>query len=142
MYKYYGGKGVKLSEEWNDFTVFLKDMLPTWKPGLTIDRENSNGDYCKDNCRWMDDIGQANNKSNNRIVEYRGKSMTLSELVRNHCKGVKYATVLVRLGWGWTTEEAIGEKLRDLKPGMRLRKSHLATLANYKSNNQPEEEIC
>lgn len=52
-YKYYGGKGVTYSEDWEDFLNFKNDMYPTYSDELTLDRIDVNGDYTKDNCRWV-----------------------------------------------------------------------------------------
>lgn len=53
-YKYYGGKGIKICEEWNDFSVFHEwSMENGYKEGLSIDRLDSEGDYEPSNCEWV-----------------------------------------------------------------------------------------
>lgn len=53
-YDLYGSSGIKLSDEWrDDFESFYRDMSPTYQPGLSIDRIDPLGNYCKENCRWL-----------------------------------------------------------------------------------------
>jgi hypothetical protein len=51
-YKDYGGRGIKVCEDWNDFNIFSRDMMPNYEKGLQIDRKDNDGNYCKDNCKW------------------------------------------------------------------------------------------
>lgn len=62
-YKNYGGRGIKVCDEWNDnFEKFFKDMKEGYADNLTIDRVDNNGSYCKDNCRWATNTEQQKNK--------------------------------------------------------------------------------
>ncbi len=49
--KDYGGRGIKVCPEWDDFSVFLRDMGEC-PPKLTIERLDVNGNYEKSNCVW------------------------------------------------------------------------------------------
>ena len=61
-YKYYGARGIKLSDEWKDsFPTFYKDMGPR-PEGLSIERVDNNGDYCKENCTWATKAEQVANR--------------------------------------------------------------------------------
>jgi len=62
-YKYYGGRGISIFEEWeNDFIIFFDwAMLNGYQEGLTIDRIDNNGNYEPSNCRWVDMKVQSRN---------------------------------------------------------------------------------
>lgn len=71
LYPLYGGRGIRMSARWDDFTVFLADMGPR-PEGHSIDRINVDGDYCAENCRWATSSQQARNKRTTRYVEVDG----------------------------------------------------------------------
>ena len=67
-YPIYGGVGIKVCPEWDDFEVFLADM-GTRPEGCTIDRIDSTGDYTKSNCRWSNIHIQNRNRSSVKLSE-------------------------------------------------------------------------
>lgn len=71
-YKYYGGKGVKVCEEWNDYSKFKEWALSNgYNDSLSIDRIDANGNYCPLNCRWLtisENTARANKNHTTRRV--------------------------------------------------------------------------
>lgn len=61
-YRWYGQRGIKVCDRWHSFGNFMADMSGTWKPDLSIDRINNDGDYEPENCRWVTRDIQAKNR--------------------------------------------------------------------------------
>lgn len=80
-YSHYGGRGIFMCKEWFDsFECFYSWAIEAgYREGLSIDRIDNDGPYTPDNCRWVTEKAQANNRRNNRMVEFNGKTQTLSQ---------------------------------------------------------------
>ena len=70
-YKYYGGRGVCICDEWlnsyqafKDWAYFAGYDENADKGKCTIDRIDVNGNYCPSNCRWVDMLTQSRNRRN------------------------------------------------------------------------------
>lgn len=106
----YGGRGITISEDWQNFELFDRDMRPSYKEGLTIERIDNDRGYSKENCKWV----------------------TWGEQARNTRKTIKYgnaiiSSVSVKIGGspklisdrvsklGWTLERALATPVRASK---------------------------
>jgi len=80
-YSRYGGKGITVDPDWFIFEHFMRDMGERPK-GTTLDRKNSAGSYCKDNCQWATPQQQMSNIKTNRKITYNGDTKCLAEWLR------------------------------------------------------------
>jgi hypothetical protein len=101
----YGGRGITVCERWMDFTLFFEDMGHN-PPGLSLDRIDNNGSYCKENCRWASPREQGQNRRMSVLITFQGQTFCVSEWARR--VGIKMDTVWKRLYVrGWTVDKAL-----------------------------------
>jgi len=94
QYADYGGRGIRVYDLWWSFDDFLADMGEC-PEGKTIDRIDNDGHYEPGNCRWASRIQQANNKRNNRMITYQGKTQSLPDWCRE--LGIPYGRTYQRI---------------------------------------------
>lgn len=121
-YFYYGGKGIDICYEWQDYLAFEQWALNNGYDEnakshcCTIDRIDNAKGYSPSNCRWADSVVQANNQTKNRIVTYNGTSKTIAEWSKE--LGWNYSVLYFRIArYGWDAERALTEPPRDWSPG-------------------------
>lgn len=82
-FKDYGGRGIRMSEEWrDDFSKFFQDMGRRPSPQHSLDRIDSNGNYEKKNCRWATQEEQFFNRRPSTSIQYFSDETFFSELQR------------------------------------------------------------
>lgn len=103
----YGGRGIKVCDEWRDSFEAFRDWALThgYRDDLTIDRIDVNGNYEPSNCRWATAKAQGNNKRNNRIIEINGEAHTLTEWA--DIKGINPQSIRSRIARGWKPDRAV-----------------------------------
>ena len=106
-YKDYGGRGITVCDEWRHsysaFSTWAKQN--GYANNLSIDRIDNNKGYSPENCRWVNDFVQGNNKRSNAVFTIDGETKTVTQWARRY--GIKPITVFSRLYKGMGIVEAL-----------------------------------
>lgn len=118
FYKDYGGRGIKVCDEWmdkkNGHANFQKWALESgWHEFLTIDRIDVNGNYEPSNCRWATPKEQSNNRRDNNYITIGGVTKTAQEWADQ--VGISMNGFKSRINSGWSEEELLQPKKKPLK---------------------------
>lgn len=93
-YENYGGRGIKISPEWESFETFFADMGHP-PEGTTLDRKETNGPYRADNCKWSTWKEQHRNRRDNHLLTAFGSTKCLTEWAEEY--GLAVTTLKHRL---------------------------------------------
>ena len=135
-------KDRKPNEDWLDFGNFLRDMgyRPTDKH--TLEREDNNLPYSSENCRWATMAEQAVNTSRNRVVQFKGKSLCISEWEKE--LGLKVGILYYRLKH-WPVEVALsndGQVIAEHKNKMKLNSAKKAKFIEHEGETLSIYQWC
>ena len=108
----YGGRGITVCDEWRNFQNFMDWSFKNgYSETLTLDRIDNDKGYSAENCRWVDEFVQANNKRNNHIVEYNGERLSIKQW--SDKTGIPYKTLHRRIvALHWDIERAINTNVK------------------------------
>lgn len=108
-YNLYGGRGIYICKEWlDDFRNFYNWSINNgYSDELSIDRINNNEHYYPENCRWVNAVTQANNKSTNRTVTIGNENKTLAMWGRDERCQVNIKQFTGRIRYGMDPEKAL-----------------------------------
>lgn len=116
-YPNYGGRGIKMCDEWSNFSAFRDWAMengydPKARRGqCTIDRIDTDKDYSPDNCRWVTMKEQSNNRRNSYTITYNGETHSASGW--SEITGIPGNVIYSRYKAGWP----VGKILSPLKYG-------------------------
>ena len=86
-YHRYGGRGIIVCDEWrNGPELFLEwcDEQGNIPKGFVLDRENNNGNYCPENCRFVTHVVSDRNRRDNIWIEYNNERMIFTDFVSKY----------------------------------------------------------
>jgi hypothetical protein len=103
-YHRYGARGIRVCDRWICFRLFLEDMGERPKD-KTLNRIDNDGDYRPDNCEWATHKEQAQNRGNNKLLTFEGKTLCLTEWAREI--GITREALRNRINKGWSVDDAL-----------------------------------
>ena len=109
-YDRYGGRGIKVCKEWDDFNIFIKDLGLKPSSLHSIDRINNNKGYEASNCRWATKKEQSNNTSSNVYFNYKGAKISAYHISK--LSNLNIQTVTTRLNRGWSITRIINTPVK------------------------------
>lgn len=118
FYSSYGGRGIKVSQEFESFTEFFAHIGP--RPvGLTLDRIDNDGDYAPGNVRWATPQAQMLNRSDNTRLTLNGLTKTMCEWSRE--LGISQSAICQRLyKLKWSVEKALTTPVMTMHEASKL----------------------
>lgn len=113
----YFKKGITICAEWeNDFFAFEKWANENgYTDKLQIDRIDNSKGYSPDNCRWVDNIVNVNNRDTTHYVVYKGQKEALTILARRLGTFRYLDTIRGRLKRGWDVDLAFDTPIKEGK---------------------------
>lgn len=110
-YQYYGGRGIKVCEQWLDSPEqFVKDMGTKPDKTYTIDRIDCNGNYEPSNCKWASKSEQSRNRNDSKTLTIDGIKKHLADWAADY--GMPYLQVYKRIWRGMDPITALTQPLR------------------------------
>lgn len=106
-YNNYGGRGITVCSEWQDFLSFKAWADSSgYAQGLTLERVDVNGNYEPDNCTWEKRTVQSQNRriNSNNTSGYKGVSYEKSQ--KKYSSKIMWNGVKYFLGWFKSPVEA------------------------------------
>ncbi len=111
-YKYYGGRGITVCQEWIEFETFCQWAISHgYKNGLTIERIDPNGNYEPRNCSWIPKSEQSNNTCRSKRINFQSKTQTLRDWANE--LNMDYKMLQRRLAHGWSVEKTFTTPLQE-----------------------------
>ena len=92
------------------YDSYIEHCNKYWEKNTTIDRIDSNWDYCKENCRWATIQEQASNKKKNIIIEVDWEKYCAMDVYKIKNPPINYFTFIRRLKKWFSLEDYLLSK--------------------------------
>lgn len=104
-YEKYGGRGITVCSRWLDFKNFLVDLGERPSPTFTLERKDSNGNYCPENCCWADKTTQTRNRGCSKTLTFEGQTLPVIEWSK--LKSIPLSVIYQRMARNWDAEKIL-----------------------------------
>ena len=112
----YSKRGIKVCDEW----LYSYDNFKNWAiengydSKLRIDRINNNGNYQANNCRFVTNQENVNNREITLKINYNGKEYAFMDIMRQkNISVLHYMSIRARIKRGWEHNKAIDTPIRN-----------------------------
>jgi hypothetical protein len=109
-HKNYGGRGIIVCEEWKNSYQNFRDWANAngYSDSLSIDRIDNDKGYSPNNCRWVSQKYQTNNRRSNHLITFNNVTKTVTQW--EEFLGFPRNLVFNRLALGWSVERSLTTK--------------------------------
>ena len=114
-YRWYGDKGIGICQNWINNPVSFEEWALNngYADGLTIDRIDSNKDYCPDNCQWIPMEENSRKAGKVNWVTVGDETLTGKQWSNKLCIGENIINTYIRKYGEDKTKELIQAMLQD-----------------------------
>ena len=109
-YPYYGGRGITICQRWLDSFDNLIEDMGVRPEGMTLERIDNDGPYCKENCRWVSRLEQSQNQRSNRYITWQGRTQSLNRWAAE--TGIYRKTLAARIDVGYSLDDVFGKPVK------------------------------
>lgn len=133
-WRFYGGRGIDICPEWEDYSRFLADMGRRPSPKHSLDRIDNALGYAPGNCQWASDKQQCRNRRSNKLVTVGAETLSLAEWSER--SGIPYSTLMFRIRSGWEPQRALTTPVDHQAGRFTTDPQCVARLARHKRPNK------
>ena len=128
QYKNYGGRGITLSGEFQDYATFVDYIrqLPNFDLNNSLDRINNDKGYERNNIKFSTQLEQSNNQQRTIFLTFNGRRMSAKDFAREYVKKYKPQQVARLAREGLTGEQILEKELTSRRAGLRYNKLRAA----------------